>query len=1135
LDLTTTSSSSSSQQPGDDPFIPPEAYASKYTGGQPHDTPAGDVWACGVLLLLLLGGRLNPQVYSIGSSPKAARVRDTDLFNFPAAQQVKTQAAATSTTAQRTAQHSSTVNSDLKGLLTGMLQPCPSNRITLQGLQQHSWFVSGLPPAAGTMTQRFIDAGRKGRACRTSAQAVKALVLAAAAAGGAEALQVLLQQPRSAAATPAAQLRSRLQLLQRLQQKHQQQRDRPELPLLGLRGPVSAELLYSLWLQLHVLQQTTLQLHGLNAGATGNSSRELSASKLTEMLVAQQAAAYATACLSGMECAVRKLRQLQNLQQQKLVLQGSGGTSAGPGLQGLALQLQYACCTALFSTSKLQLLLRSTKVPYDWQQLHSSIPAADTKPDALGPGQSGRQQHLLKLQMYLLLQAHECLHSLWVCTATAAALADLCTPLGRRQEASALRALRACPAPHLLTAVLGPLPRALQQQLLLMSCAALGLQVGPSLLGHLVMGVLLLVSVNEAHSADVSGSFQQQQQRVRLLKLRAPVHSVTCVEDLIHVQVDKQPYADTSSSSSSSSGCVTYKGKVGQDKVLVVALSSQLPPDPTQPLPEARITAREVLLEKEKLCPTCPICYGLPKEAVFLFEDGRDYCNVCLTRHFEICAAKGKPRTAPLTNKEVKSDPTPNFGMRSMFNSDDTDKAKLLAAFLQKQQQQWQDSSLTVSARGHMGLAHAPQPKSTKAVSTFKQLVFNLQDAGLLSGVPGAASSSSSSSSSRTAAASSFPQQQYALAPLAPIHTVCSSPPLLVLPAPPAGTLQQWISSRASTLSSSSSAGDFTAAWVQDLPWPLLLQLLGDVAAGLSGLHQQQPAVVHGGVHAAAVHLVQQLPSTQQQQQQQQEEEQQTSDIPQLLRSSSLSSPEWQPPSTQLQQQQQEGRAGRVAQLSLVNLLAQLGTGSSCHPFLAAPESQLSSACATPATDVYGFGMLMYQIASGWLPQQCKPGTNDQVSAVLWSRKMLGQASSTSPLAAVQSLAQPQPPATPPQQQEPGSNTVTGRESGNTATTVTPLPVLLLGPGDWTPYGPHLLSSRALQGLPPGYVALMEQCLHSVAPARPCMQAVVARLQGIVQGTLGHAQQQQQQQQKSQMLEAMRVVKQRWAAVSSVI
>jgi Tfp pilus assembly protein PilV len=46
------------------------------------------------------------------------------------------------------------------------------------------------------------------------------------------------------------------------------------------------------------------------------------------------------------------------------------------------------------------------------------------------------------------------------------------------------------------------------------------------------------------------------------------------------------------------------------------------------------------------------------------------------------------------------------------------------------------------------------------------------------------------------------------------------------------------------------------------------------------------------------------------------------------------------------------------------------------------------------------------------------------------------------------------------------------------------------------------------------------------------MQAVVARLQGIVQGTLGHAQQQQQQQQKSQMLEAMRVVKQRWAAVS---
>lgn len=69
----------------------------------------------------------------------------------------------------------------LQEVLAAMLQPQPCHRIPLAQLKRNSWVVSGLPPAAATMTQRFVS---NGRACNQPAEEIKAAVLAAAAAPG---------------------------------------------------------------------------------------------------------------------------------------------------------------------------------------------------------------------------------------------------------------------------------------------------------------------------------------------------------------------------------------------------------------------------------------------------------------------------------------------------------------------------------------------------------------------------------------------------------------------------------------------------------------------------------------------------------------------------------------------------------------------------------------------------------------------------------------------------------------------------------------------------------------------------------------------------------------------------------------
>lgn len=108
---------SSSSGPRHDPFTPPEAYLSSIAGGARHDTPAGDVWACGVLLLKLLGGRLKASAYSHSRSG-AAKAAASDLFDLPAQPGSKA------------------FDQGLQELLTSMLQARVVNRITLSLLLQ---------------------------------------------------------------------------------------------------------------------------------------------------------------------------------------------------------------------------------------------------------------------------------------------------------------------------------------------------------------------------------------------------------------------------------------------------------------------------------------------------------------------------------------------------------------------------------------------------------------------------------------------------------------------------------------------------------------------------------------------------------------------------------------------------------------------------------------------------------------------------------------------------------------------------------------------------------------------------------------------------------------------------------------
>ena len=807
----------------------------------------------------------------------------------------------------------------------------------------------------------------------------------------------------------------------------------------------------------------------------------------------------------------------------------------------MAQLLRLACTDALYRTSRLQQLLQGTSEPSYWTQLQASGPVKAEEAGRVGragPAAWERLEHLLKLQVFLLVQAHGVLQSLWVCRAAAAAVTRAC--LGRRRAATQ----QPGPQPHLLTAVLGPAAPAA----FVATAAAATLQMqqadstrqpnqhsfdpprpnyterraiseveppSPVLRGlapvssaqhdefavvfsakydfvgrsesapimrqqqqlqdvgrppsvpvepiaeereftlqqqqqHTGRGqhfhrlaavsVLLLVQLNEQFvlrtlcnqevlgSNPREGSLSQQQQ---WQSSGDPVQSVRCLEDLDSVLVSRDPLPNQHSYREGGSSCTVYDGLLpmqGGQKVLVVALSQLFAPD-SKAAPDLPPRRREVREQVQLQVSSLNLDKDMTKARVAqqLKQQQLEWAEAAPT---EVASAEAAPtKAAPVRAQPPEVSPSSTAPAEASPPKAARSEAALAQAVASEAAHSEAAPAKLFMASEHLGLANASQAGSAHAVHFLHPVLMRLQGANLLAGSISTASASSSSSSS--------PPQVLPL--LAPIHCMCSDPPLFVLPKPKGGTLDQWIADTAGGLSQPDKAvvNSFTLAWVQRVSWPVGLLVLSDVAAALCALHQQQPAVVLGGMHAAAVHLPQPLPDA-----------------------------------ASAQQQPLGGPSGaRVSQLSLVALLSQLAPLSSCHPFLAAPETLLASGPASPAADVYGFGVLMFQLATGWLPQQYTAGTDEQIAAVMWCRDMVAQEGSTSPLAAVQALAK--------------------------------LPVdggyfLPLPTGEWTPYGRHLPSVAALLQLPPGYVVLMEQCLQRVAPARPCAHELSARLADMI-------------------------------------
>lgn len=107
-----------------------------------YDGKVADIWSCGVILYILLYGKYPFDVQAGASMPKAKEVLQMldKMVNrkYVLHEKVK-------------------VSKECLDLLHKLLAPEPQERITIEQIVKHPWFVTNLPADAQSMNQRWLD------------------------------------------------------------------------------------------------------------------------------------------------------------------------------------------------------------------------------------------------------------------------------------------------------------------------------------------------------------------------------------------------------------------------------------------------------------------------------------------------------------------------------------------------------------------------------------------------------------------------------------------------------------------------------------------------------------------------------------------------------------------------------------------------------------------------------------------------------------------------------------------------------------------------------------------------------------------------------------------------------------------